>query len=251
VIAQADAELPLTVLLVALGGAVALVLFAVGELRGRRLIPRNPQPFLDADPGALFLIAIALFLLYQVGAVLLVSTTTPWAGILVGLAAGAAAFRLAVRPVLRPRGRAPRRIAYGLLVFWISLPLVYGLSVLLAHFGVQGEQEQVVWLQERRGGWAWLAIYAVVVAPVCEEVGFRGLLYPALRKLGGRRLALVATAVVFGLVHVEQPAAVPPLMVFGVFLAYLVEATGSILPCIVAHMAFNGLTVGQILLSAG
>jgi membrane protease YdiL (CAAX protease family) len=249
VIAQADAEFSLSVFLVAISGIVVLVLLAVGELRGRTLFPRHEKPFATVDPAALFLIAIALFLLYQVGAYLLLVKDLPRAGILLGLGGAATAYGFVVRRTLRPRDGPPRQIAQGLLVFWISLPLVYGLSMLLANLGRGGEQEMVVWLRERREGWSWLAVYAVAVAPVCEELGFRGLLYPALRRLGGPRAALITTSVLFGLIHLEQPAAVPPLMVFGAFLAYLVEATGSVLPCIVAHMAFNGLTVGEILLA--
>ena len=47
--------------------------------------------------------------------------------------------------------------------------------------------------------------------------------------------------------HWEPPQVWAPLAVFGVFLAYLVEVTGSLAAPIAAHVAFNALTVGQLL----
>jgi membrane protease YdiL (CAAX protease family) len=98
-------------------------------------------------------------------------------------------------------------------------------------------------------GWVGIALLAVVVAPLLEEIVFRGLLYPALRHLWaarrwGMRAAVAVTAAVFGLIH--PPAVWAPMAVFGVFLAFLAESAGTVWPCVLAHAAFNGLTVAQI-----
>jgi membrane protease YdiL (CAAX protease family) len=55
------------------------------------------------------------------------------------------------------------------------------------------------------------------------------------------------TALVFGLIHV-LPAVVVPMVLFGLVMAWLCETNGSPLPCILGHMAFNALTVLQLLL---
>ena len=117
----------------------------------------------------------------------------------------------------------------------------------IPHEGLDGAQESVTWLAERRHGWQVVALHAVLVAPVAEETCLRGLLYPALRQLSGPGYAIVATAVIFGLVH-GLPAVILPMALFGVAMAWLCETNGSFLPCILAHIAFNGLTVLQLLL---
>jgi hypothetical protein len=84
------------------------------------------------------------------------------------------------------------------------------------------------------------------VAPVAEEIFFRGFLYRAMRS----RLPLIAAAVVsgvlFGIVHwdfstSEMLLVVPPLSVLGFLLCLLYERTGSLYPCIAWHALNNCL----------
>lgn len=78
------------------------------------------------------------------------------------------------------------------------------------------------------------------VAPVGEEICFRGLLFGGLRERLPRLGAALASGLIFGGLHVTSGAsAVPPLVFFGLVLALLYEKTGSILPGMALHMLNN------------
>ena len=84
----------------------------------------------------------------------------------------------------------------------------------------------------------WLA--AAVLAPVAEELFFRGILQTVLAGLLRNRWAAIGwTALAFGLVHLNQPQAVPALFVMGVFLGFAYERTGALWAPVVIHVAFN------------
>lgn len=88
---------------------------------------------------------------------------------------------------------------------------------------------------------ALLFLFAAVVAPICEEWTFRGILYSGFRKSGSALQAIVITGVLFGLFHQNLNQMIYA-MVLGFFLAALREVTGSILPTIVCHMTVNGIS---------
>jgi hypothetical protein len=86
----------------------------------------------------------------------------------------------------------------------------------------------------------------VVLAPIVEELLFRGLLYRYLRGRTGIVLAVALSALVFAVLHVV----IPPLLVMGIVLAILTERTGSLLPGIVLHATNNAMVVLAIWLAA-
>lgn len=89
-----------------------------------------------------------------------------------------------------------------------------------------------------------LALPVVALAPVFEEVLFRGLFFGALAK-HGTNAAIVGSALVFAAVHLltyaEAPLALVPILVVGLGIGALRARTGSIDPGITSHAVFNGL----------
>jgi uncharacterized protein len=87
-----------------------------------------------------------------------------------------------------------------------------------------------------------------VVAPICEELLFRGYVFTALRSWHGAWLAAVITGVVFGLVHAGSAPALDlvPLAGLGFGLCLLYWYTGSLYPCIVAHSLNNSLAFASL-----
>jgi membrane protease YdiL (CAAX protease family) len=84
----------------------------------------------------------------------------------------------------------------------------------------------------------------VVLAPISEEVCFRGMLFGGLREKLPRLGAALLSGLIFGGLHaLTGVSAVPPLIVFGLLLALLYEKTGSILPGIVLHMLNNSIAL--------
>jgi len=142
--------------------------------------------------------------------------------------------------LVRPSLRAPAAVGAGVLAMLAALPFVYGtLAAVSAFFDVDTPQETVQRLQERGPGWQEVALAAMLLAPLAEELVFRVLFYGGMRRTASPRTALLLSAALFGLVHAVPPTTILPMFVFGLFLARLMERTGSYLACLTAHAAFN------------
>jgi len=111
--------------------------------------------------------------------------------------------------------------------------------------GVDKVQDTVTLFQEEKNVavLVLMAIAAAVVAPVCEEIVFRGYLYPVAKKFSGPWVAALGTALIFSAAH-GSLAALLPLFVFGLVLVALYEFTGSIWASMAVHFLFNSATVG-------
>lgn len=81
-----------------------------------------------------------------------------------------------------------------------------------------------------------------VVAPFVEELVFRGAVYQGYRKAGGARRAVLWSALLFALMHMNFNQALYAL-VMGIFLALLAEAAGSLWASFLCHFVFNGWSV--------
>jgi membrane protease YdiL (CAAX protease family) len=95
-----------------------------------------------------------------------------------------------------------------------------------------------------------LSISAIVVAPIAEELLFRGLLLQSVwGYVGNVWLAVVLSGVVFGLIHGDVPQSVLPLATMGVVLGYVRVRYRSLTACILAHALFNARTMAFVLLN--
>ena len=82
------------------------------------------------------------------------------------------------------------------------------------------------------------AFTALLMAPLVEEILFRGILHPVLRRLTHRNFALWGSSFIFALVHANIPTLLP-LTFLAVALALLYEKTGNLLAPVLAHALFN------------
>jgi hypothetical protein len=93
------------------------------------------------------------------------------------------------------------------------------------------------------GGAAWSLAVTLAPAALWEELMFRGYPFAVLRERFGWRAAVVATSVVFGLVHVANPGvsveAIVMVVLAGVFLAAVLLVTESLYAAWAAHFAWN------------
>jgi len=83
-------------------------------------------------------------------------------------------------------------------------------------------------------------LMAIVLAPVIEELLFRGIFYPAIKSRGHPRLALWGTSLMFGVVHSNRLTLLP-LTLLALVLVWLYERTGNLLAPIIAHSGFNAI----------
>lgn len=81
-----------------------------------------------------------------------------------------------------------------------------------------------------------------LLAPLVEELVFRGLLYGWLARRWGTGVAFIASSLAFAAAHVELAHALLVLPL-GLWFGWLRRRTDSLLPSLVAHMINNGVAV--------
>ena len=90
-------------------------------------------------------------------------------------------------------------------------------------------------------GLAVIGVSVVVVAPVVEELFFRGLLLRAMQHRWGTAAAVAASSIVFGATHF-QPLQLPALATAGAVFAVSAVRTRRLGTAIAVHAAFNATT---------
>jgi membrane protease YdiL (CAAX protease family) len=130
----------------------------------------------------------------------------------------------------------------GLVIF-----CVFVVTAVVAQFGNAEDEQGLIpesFDSSRAAQFAAYAAVVVLVAPVVEELLFRGVGYGLLEPFG-QAPAILLTGIAFGLVH-GLVIGFAVIASFAIGLAYLRARTGSIYPCILLHASFNafGLAVG-------
>ena len=141
-------------------------------------------------------------------------------------------------------GRA-RAITFGLIGVCVFLPLGWWLQHFslnaLEHLGIKPEtQEAVEALRGARQGLGLMvfALVTVVIAPLGEELLFRGVLYPAIKHAGFPKLALWGSSALFAAIHFNLSIFLP-LLLLSLLLVWLYEQTDNLLAPLTAHAMFN------------
>ncbi|MGI9519803.1 MAG: CPBP family intramembrane glutamic endopeptidase [Pirellulaceae bacterium] len=171
-------------------------------------------------------------------------------------------------------GQLHEGVRWGLIGFAMWMPIVWLVQMILVMF-IEYEHPTLQKLQESPSplvlGMVWIS--AVVVAPIVEEVLFRGVLQGWLQRIRPGALddpnslivgaaqheiaestsqkkaqslqiwPIVITSVLFGLAHYSQGPAPISLFVLSLGLGYLYQRTGSLLACIFVHALLNGITM--------
>ncbi len=136
----------------------------------------------------------------------------------------------------------------------LSLALVAGglVAAVIALLGVQPPSRfDSVAAIIRHGGTAAgvLVVAIVVVAPIVEEICFRGMLFKGLRGKVGFLWASLLSALVFAFAHrITQPQTFLQLLLLGMVFAYLRETNRSIVPCAVCHALNNCFYIAIVML---
>ena len=121
---------------------------------------------------------------------------------------------------------------------------VYAVSAIVSAYGDPGREQGLTpqgWDSSRAAPFVVNFIVFVAVAPVIEEVTFRGLGYSLLRPLGALT-AILWVGIAFGLAH-GLLEGLPILIVFGCGLAWLRERSDSVYPGIAVHATFNAIAL--------
>ena len=139
------------------------------------------------------------------------------------------------------------RSALGWLVAaWVGFYFVSGLYAALFRIDERDELPDELGAGDSTLNLVLVTVIVCVVAPIAEELFFRGFCFTALRRWLGLAGGALATGVIFGLIHAPSSdvAFLAPLALLGVILCLLYHRTGSILPCMALHALNNALAMG-------
>lgn len=177
-----------------------------------------------------------------------------WLGVLIYGVVVLAVYLFAVRRAggdwshLGLRAFAPKWLALAPVLTLVQLFGMMMINVLLVlpFTGGQFENPQVKALTGGSplsiGDFGLLLILVAVVAPIAEELFFRGMLYPVLRQRWSPKVAIVSNGLIFALIHFI-PILVPGLFFVGMVLAWVRERSGSLIPCILVHALQNAVVL--------
>ena len=157
-------------------------------------------------------------------------------------------FGLTFRPAL---ARGIGELKWLLIGVGVQLVALIPTGLLQSLHGGGGAKQDVVKTAERAHGLevALMVIGVALLAPLAEELLFRGALLRSIMRRTTPEIAVFVSAVVFGLVHaIGDPSigtliALPAIIALGVVSGYQAVKTGDLARSVMLHVGFNALSV--------
>lgn len=241
--------------------------------RGKSLLLAGPWSWRDGAVVALFVIAafsmgqafvrLILLMFPEAPKIPLVHLTVIWAAAFQFLSLALVAHLVARSAstfgtvFFRRRYPAWRTVATAVLSYLGVLPPVMAAAIIsfvmltAVGFDVMKNQQDAIKLFADPSVPVYLkcvlAFLAVVVAPVSEELMFRGIMLPAISQRTGVVVGIIATSFLFSAVHVNIPSFLP-LTVLGAALSLSYIFSGNIGVPITLHVVFNCASIGFVFL---
>jgi membrane protease YdiL (CAAX protease family) len=141
------------------------------------------------------------------------------------------------------------KIKYSPFIYLATIPFIMILSEgwnLLLEWVLSSEVELQDVAKIVSGELSWLGILymltAILVAPVYEEMMFRGVIFPYLAKRVGLGPGVILVSILFAVMHFHLPSFVPLTLLSGV-LSLSYWRTGSLWSSIGIHMIFNAVSI--------
>lgn len=141
-------------------------------------------------------------------------------------------------------------LLYPMVVFGVGLVLTLLLQALS---GGSVRAPRQIPAELSAAGLAAAVVYAIAIAPIHEELFFRGVLYRSIRDRHGFWLASLGSSFAFAAVHYLPGPWPNSLLLMGVMfftgfaLAYVYDRRGNFLAVVVAHATFNAIGLALIL----
>lgn len=132
-------------------------------------------------------------------------------------------------------------LCYGLGGGILLLVIVFILSIPIGYLNPQLQPqpyEEMLRAVTQKTSIIWLVVAGAVLAPLSEEIFYRGMIYPVFRRYLGPTWGIIIAGILFGLAHFDLWRTIP-LAIGGIGLCYIYEKTGSILVTTVAHGTWN------------
>ena len=129
-------------------------------------------------------------------------------------------------------------IGCGLLIGSYAVILVH--NAILVMLGIETQGQEITQLFGALKSPVWFFIVGAILAPLVEEIFFRGFLFQGFRARYGWVPGLLLSSAIFGLAHLD-PVALIPTFILGCLLAYLYQRSNSVWPGVIMHMLVNSL----------
>ena len=149
-------------------------------------------------------------------------------------------------PGREPLKAAALGVAWGVAAWVVSTVLIGIVAVVLQQLGMEPEPQAAERAIEMLNP-VLVVLAIVVLAPIAEEVFFRGVVFNAWLREGGRRFAFIGSALLFAVIHVSLLSLLP-IFALGLMLAWIYDRTGTLLAPIAMHATVNGISVALALL---
>ena len=131
--------------------------------------------------------------------------------------------------------------------FIIFIPLLFLISFIIQYVLPEYKQQEIVLnfkstlLEDKI-----ILIHVLVIAPIVEEIIFRGYMYRILKSRIPIIFAVIISSTIFSLIHYNVLSYIL-LFVLSIFLTYIYERNGSIICPIIIHSLFNLMMSGLII----
>lgn len=132
----------------------------------------------------------------------------------------------------------------GLIIIAYSIILVHNMLLMLLGVGTQGED--ILSILSELESPVWFFIVSVILAPVIEELFFRGFLFQGFRQRYGWIPSLLLSSGIFAAAHLD-PFSFIPTFLLGVVMAYVYHRSNSVWPGIILHFLNNGFAMCALL----
>lgn len=146
-----------------------------------------------------------------------------------------------------------RNIGLGLAVGAVGFVLNFALSQLFEWLGQTPDQAALFPVHAHDpAGQALVLIAGAVLAPIVEELFFRGYIFKAWMQRWGAPVAYIASALIFTVPHLAGITTgyiglIVPIFGLGLLLAWAYHRSRSLVPGIVAHMLNNSVGLGLLI----
>lgn len=134
-------------------------------------------------------------------------------------------------------------IGCGLLVVSYGFIFIHNLLLMVLGYDTQGDE--IIKLFELLETPVWFFLVGAVLAPLVEEIFFRGFLFQGFRARYGWVSSMLLSSAIFAIAHLD-PASLIPTFILGNLLAYLYHRTNSVWPGVIMHVLVNTFGLGFV-----
>jgi membrane protease YdiL (CAAX protease family) len=131
----------------------------------------------------------------------------------------------------------------GLLIVGYGIIFIHNLILMALGFDTQGDE--ITQLFELIENPVWFFLVGAVLAPLVEEIFFRGFLFQGFRAKYGWVSGMLLSSLIFAIAHLD-PASLIPTFVLGNLLAYLYHRSNSVWPGVLLHVLVNTFGLASV-----